>query len=76
MGVGKALTNACIHKAREKGQSQIVLHTTAAMTIAWQLYEGMGFEQSKDLDFTHKGLPDFGFRISDFACRYDARILY
>lgn len=63
MGVGKALTNACIHKARDKGQSQIVLHTTAAMTIAWQLYEGMGFERSKDLDFTHDGLPDFGFRL-------------
>ena len=63
MGIGKALTNACIQIARDKGQSQIVLHTTDAMKVAWRLYTGMGFKRSQDLDFTHEGLPVFGFRL-------------
>jgi len=63
MGIGKALTNACIQKTGDKGQSQIVLHTTDAMKAAWKLYTGMGFKRSQDLDFTHEGLQVFGFRL-------------
>lgn len=63
MGAGKALTNACIQLAREKRHSQVVLHTTQAMQIAWGLYERLGFERSKDLDFMQEGLPVFGFRL-------------
>ena len=63
LGVGKALANACIELAREKGHSRVVLHTTQAMQVAWGLYERLGFARSEDLDFSQEGLPVFGFRL-------------
>ncbi len=62
-GVGKALTNACIKLARDSGHSQVILHTTQAMQIAWDLYIKLGFERSQDLDFMQEELPVFGFRL-------------
>lgn len=62
-GAGKALTNACIELAREKGHSEVVLHTTQAMQIAWELYQRLGFARSEDLDFSQEGLSVFGFRL-------------
>ncbi len=62
-GVGKALTNACIQLAIDKGHSQVVLHTTQAMQVAWRLYLKLGFERSLDLDFIQDKLPVFGFRL-------------
>jgi ribosomal protein S18 acetylase RimI-like enzyme len=64
MGVGKALTEACIARARERGHSQVVLHTTQAMQVAWALYAKLGFERSTDLDFMQGDLPVFGFRLA------------
>ncbi len=63
LGVGRALTQACIQLAREKGHAQVILHTTQAMQIAWQLYERLGFVRSEDLDFSQQDLPVFGFRL-------------
>lgn len=63
MGIGKALTNACIQLAKDKKQSQVVLHTTKAMQAAWGLYERLGFKRSEDLDFNQGDLPVFGFRL-------------
>jgi len=63
LGAGRALTQACIQQAREKGQAQVILHTTQAMQIAWQLYERLGFVRSEDLDFSQQELPVFGFRL-------------
>ena len=62
-GAGRALTNECIRLAREAGHSQMILHTTQAMAVAWALYERMGFERSDDLDFLQEGFPVFGFRL-------------
>jgi len=63
MGVGKALTNACIRMAKEKGHHEVILHTTQAMQIAWGLYRKLGFERSAELDFMQAGLPVFGFQL-------------
>ena len=63
LGAGKALTDACILLAKEKGHACVVLHTTHAMKIAWQLYERLGFERAEDLDFMQEALPVFGFRL-------------
>jgi len=63
LGAGKALTQACLQLAREKGHSQVILHTTQAMRVAWGLYERMGFARSEDLDFSQQGLAVFGFRL-------------
>ena len=63
IGAGKALTNACIGLAREKGHTQVILHTTKAMQLAWGLYERLGFIRSEDLDFLQQGLSVHGFRL-------------
>lgn len=63
MGVGKALTDACIQLARAQAQAQVILHTTQAMRVAWELYEKLGFRRSEDLDFLQQELPVFGFRL-------------
>lgn len=63
-GAGTALTRACIDLARGSGHSQVILHTTRAMQVAWDLYERLGFVRSEDLDFLQQGLPVFGFRLT------------
>ncbi|MEE9207359.1 MAG: GNAT family N-acetyltransferase [Gemmatimonadota bacterium] len=62
-GAGRALSNACIQLAVDSGHSQVILHTTQAMQVAWGLYEKLGFERSPDLDFFQEELPVFGFRL-------------
>jgi GNAT superfamily N-acetyltransferase len=62
-GIGKALTRACIQRARNRGHSQVILHTTQAMQVAWGLYKRLGFQRSPDLDFKQGKLPVFGFRL-------------
>ena len=63
IGVGRALTLACIRKAIERGRSQVILHTTKSMEIAWAMYERMGFTRSPDLDFSQGALSVYGFRF-------------
>jgi len=63
MGVGRALTEACIALARHNGHKQVILHTTQAMQVAWSLYQKIGFERSADLDFTEDDMQIFGFRL-------------
>ena len=63
MGIGKALTYACIERAKELDQAQVVLHTTKSMEIAWGMYDKMGFKRSTDLDFMQEELPVYGFRL-------------
>ena len=42
-GVGKALTEACIARARNEGAAALALHTTEGMPVARAMYERMGF---------------------------------
>lgn len=64
LGVGKALTAACIDLARQQQRAEVVLHTTKAMQVAWAMYENLGFARSPDLDFLQGELPVFGFRLT------------
>jgi GNAT superfamily N-acetyltransferase len=64
LGAGKALSLACINKARAAGHSQIIIHTTQSMQLAWRMYENLGFVRSPDLDFMQEDLPVFGFRLT------------
>jgi len=64
MGVGRALTDACIALARKYGQQQVVLHTTQVMQVAWNLYEKSGFVRSPDLDFSDDRIRVYGFRLN------------
>ena len=62
-GIGKLLTQECIKRAKETNLSQLIIHTTKAMKIAWKMYENIGFNRSTDLDFMQGELPVFGFRL-------------
>ena len=63
LGVGKALTMECIRRAKEASKSEIVIHTTKSMMLAWAMYEKIGFERSPDLDFYQQSLYVYGFRL-------------
>jgi ribosomal protein S18 acetylase RimI-like enzyme len=45
-GVGRALTIACIERARADGAVGIALNTLSYMPAATALYEGLGFQQA------------------------------
>lgn len=62
-GIGKILTQKCIDQARIDKLPQVVIHSTAAMKVAWGMYEKMGFQRSTDLDFMQQELPVYGFRL-------------
>ena len=62
-GAGKALTNACIQLARVQEHAEVILHTTAAMRVAWAMYERLGFVRDEELDFLQEGYPVYGFRL-------------
>jgi GNAT superfamily N-acetyltransferase len=64
LGAGKALANACIALARERGHGEVILHTTKSMQNAWAMYERLGFVRSRELDFLQKELPVLGFRLT------------
>jgi GNAT superfamily N-acetyltransferase len=50
-GIGHALTQACLDRARSDGRRRMVLHTCAWMPDAIRLYEGMGFRRVPGIDF-------------------------
>jgi GNAT superfamily N-acetyltransferase len=50
-GVGRALTEACLERAREQGAPAVGLHTTEPMSVARAMYERMGFERAPHYDF-------------------------
>jgi GNAT superfamily N-acetyltransferase len=62
-GVGRALAEACIKLAEEKNHAQVILHTTSAMQVAWDLYLKLGFKRSTELDFEQDGIYVLGFRL-------------
>jgi GNAT superfamily N-acetyltransferase len=62
-GIGKQLTLFCIDRAREQGLRQVLIHSTKAMQTAWNMYEGLGFQRSEDLDFMQGELHVYGFRL-------------
>ncbi|MDR5589904.1 GNAT family N-acetyltransferase [Christiangramia sp. SM2212] len=60
-GVGRKLSLACIEKAKKDGNSQLIIHSTEFMKIAWRMYENIGFQRAEDLDFMQEKLPVYGF---------------
>ena len=58
-GVGRALVEACIARARRDGRSALVLSTPPDWTTGQRLYEGLGFRRAPERDFD----PVPGFRL-------------
>ena len=63
LGVGKLLTEYCLDKGRKSNCKNMVIHTTASMKLAWEMYERLGFKRAKDLDFMQANLPVYGFNL-------------
>ena len=50
-GIGRALVDACVARARTLGRRALVLHTTPWMTAAQHVYETSGFERVFERDW-------------------------
>ncbi|MFM9846485.1 MAG: GNAT family N-acetyltransferase [Hyphomicrobiaceae bacterium] len=55
-GVGRALTQECINRAKRDQSPVIALHTSAIMTVALPMYVRMGFEWHRDAPAVY-GVP-------------------
>ncbi len=51
LGLGVALVEACLERARADRRAAIALHTAAFMTAAMGLYERVGFVRDRSFDF-------------------------
>ncbi|MGH2688970.1 MAG: GNAT family N-acetyltransferase [Actinomycetota bacterium] len=58
-GIGRALTEECLRRARALGASAVALHTTDFMAVAKGMYERMGFARVPEYDFH----PDSGTHV-------------
>ncbi len=54
-GIGRALVDACIERAREVGATELGLHTSRSMRLATGMYLRMGFERAPEHDFRPPG---------------------
>jgi len=66
-GVGRALVEACIERARAAGKRTMLLRTVGRMVAAQRLYASMGFERDPDRDLSFEdggGLLAFRLDIS------------
>jgi GNAT superfamily N-acetyltransferase len=66
-GVGRALLQACVDRARSAGKSRLVMTTAQDMAVLRDLTERMGFVRELALD--HEPAP--GVRIEGFALDLD-----
>lgn len=56
MGVGRALAEECIARARRDGAKVFALHTSPIMSVALAMYERMGFRHERDAGLLY-GVP-------------------
>jgi len=57
LGIGRALVNECLRRARADGATAMGLHTTKLMDVARAMYVRLGFARTPEHDF-HPA-PDF-----------------
>ena len=55
LGVGHALVDECVRRARRAGAAELGLHTSESMRVARRMYERMGFERAPERDFRPGG---------------------
>ncbi len=62
-GVGRALVEDSLARARRAGRGVLLLHTMAVMQAAQHLYEQFGFRRDPALDFDYEGMPIMGYQL-------------
>lgn len=68
-GIGGALLQECINRARRAGAEALTLHTSDIMRVAMQMYERAGFVRAPELDF----YPDPKVVVKGYRLRLDDR---
>lgn len=64
-GVGAALLDACLARARAQGRDAVFLHSTPWMETAHRLYRRAGFERVPDRDWVPEpDVPLLAFRLA------------
>ena len=65
LGVGQALVDECVRRARRSGASALGLHTSASMRSAVRMYQRMGFVRAPEYDFQPEGAEIVaGYRLN------------
>ena len=54
-GVGQALVDECVRRARLSGAAELGLHTSESLRAAVRMYERMGFLRAPEYDFRPEG---------------------
>ncbi|HEV3048830.1 MAG TPA: GNAT family N-acetyltransferase, partial [Longimicrobium sp.] len=54
-GVGEALVEECIRRARQMGATELGLHTSESMAAAMRMYRRIGFVRAPEHDFQPEG---------------------
>jgi predicted N-acetyltransferase YhbS len=54
-GIGEALVEECIRRARRMGAAELGLHTSESMAAAMRMYRRMGFVRAPEHDFRPEG---------------------
>ena len=62
-GVGRALVDVCIERARRDAKRRLSLYTTPSMHGAHRLYERLGFRRVAELDM----MTDSGLELRSYA---------
>ncbi|HEV2281815.1 MAG TPA: GNAT family N-acetyltransferase [bacterium] len=71
-GIGAALMEECVRRARSAGAAALGLHTMDLMRAAVQMYARMGFVRVPERDVDIRGVLVKGYRL-DLASAPDAR---
>ena len=66
-GIGVALMDECMRRARHMGATMLGLHTMEVMQAAVRMYERMGFVYTPSLDFR----PTEGVLVKGYCRRLD-----
>ena len=55
LGVGHALVDECVRRARRAGAAELGLHTSESMRVGIRMYEQIGFVRAPEYDFQPAG---------------------
>lgn len=67
LGIGRALVDECVRRARRTGADALGLHTSKSMRVAIGMYERMGFVRAPEHDFR----PPGGELVTAYRLRFD-----
>jgi len=62
-GIGTALVQACLDRARGDRKREVTLHTAAFMRTAQRIYERAGFRRRPDRDMVDGGVRFIGYAL-------------